>query len=446
MTIKELREKRAALVADMRALLDTADGEKRAMSDEEQQSYDKMQTDLDAMTVDLARREKLEAEEGALAQRSAEAEAARVAAEAAGRQEQGHGRMDVSDVMRRWGLCASGNQTAEDEQILRAAGISPSSNEFSLTLRHDMSAMRQELRADMSTSDGYGGETIPEGFFPRFELAMLAFGGVRGPCTVIRTATGNPLPMPTSNDTGNVGRRIAENTQNTNKTGLTTSSLTLNAYTYTSDFIPVSNELMQDSAFDLASVIGAAAGERIGRIQATEFTTGTGSAQPNGIVTAATLGKTAASAYAITVDELKDLLHSVDPAYRMGAGWMMQDGIVKVISKLKDDNGNYLWQPSIVAGTPDRLLNYPVHVNQAMASSLLGSAKTVLFGDLKKYYVRDCTGITVRRLVERFADYNQTAFIAFLRSDADLLDAGTHPIKYLQQAQAGGGTGSGTGA
>jgi len=125
---------------------------------------------------------------------------------------------------------------------------------------------------------------------------------------------------------------------------------------------------------------------------------------------------------------------------------MMQDGIVKVVRKLKDGDSRYLWEPSVKAGVPDRLLNYPVHTNQSMASSCLGSYKTVLFGDLRKFYIRDCTGLIVRRLVERFADYNQTAFIAFLRSDCDLLDAGTYPVKYLQQAAVGGGTGSGTGA
>ena len=155
-------------------------------------------------------------------------------------------------------------------------------------------------------------------------------------------------------------------------------------------------------------------------------------------MTAATLGVTAASAAAITGDELINLYHSVDPAYRAGAGWVMHDNVVLYVRKLKDGDNQYLWQPGLQAGVPDRLLTAPVTVCQEMASTVEASAKTVLFGQLSKYKVRDVGTLRLKRLVERYAEYDVEGFVALSRHDGELLDAGTHPVKYLQQASGGG--------
>lgn len=196
-------------------------------------------------------------------------------------------------------------------------------------------------------------------------------------------------------------------------------------------------ELLQDSAFDLPSFIARKLGERIGRKQATDFTTGDGSSKPNGIVTASTAGKTAASATAIISDELIDLEHSVDPSYRPGAGWMFHDNILAAIRKLKESTTNaYIWQPGLQTGIPERILSYPFFINQKMASSIAASAKTILFGRLDKYNIRDVAEVRLVRMNERYADTDQVGFVAFLRSDGDLVDAGTNPIKHLVQAAA----------
>lgn len=296
----------------------------------------------------------------------------------------------------------------------------------------------KEARAEtdpQATTSTVGGEYIPQGFRRALEVALLAYGGVRNVATVIRTADGGALPMPTMNDTDQKGALLSENTQDTVQK-IDTSSVTLDAYKYTSKIVQVSKELLQDSAFDVSAWVGAALGERLARIHNQHFTTGTGSSQPNGVVTAATLGVTAAGASSIDFDDLIDLQHSVDPAYRTGASWMFNDATLKVIRKLKDSNGQYIWDAGTPAsGVPASILGQRYTINQDMAS-IAGSTKPVLYGDFSKYFVRDVLAIDLVRLVERYADYHQVAFVAITRNDGDLLDAGTNPVKYLQMESA----------
>jgi HK97 family phage major capsid protein len=194
---------------------------------------------------------------------------------------------------------------------------------------------------------------------------------------------------------------------------------------------------LEDNAVDLANEIGGLLGERIGRTQETYLTTGTGSSQPGGVVTGSTLGVTAASAAAIAADELISLLHSVDPAYRRdpSCGFMMHDNIAAAVRKLKDSQNRYLWDmDALKNGQPAMLLGKPVTINQSMQSSIATGTKTVLFGAYKKFKIRDVKAIRIRRLTERYADADQEGFIAFMRTDAKLLNAGTNPIKHLIQA------------
>lgn len=152
-----------------------------------------------------------------------------------------------------------------------------------------------------------------------------------------------------------------------------------------------------------------------------------------GVVSAATLGVTAASASDVTFDEVAfDLPHTVDPAYRMNARFMFADSTLKVLKKKKDGEGNYLWTSGTAMREPDRIAGYAYTINQSMDA--IGSGKKpVAFGDFSKYMVRRVAGVQVLRLTERYADYNQTGFLAFQRWDGALVDAGTHPVKYLTQ-------------
>ncbi len=173
---------------------------------------------------------------------------------------------------------------------------------------------------------------------------------------------------------------------------------------------------------------------RIGRGQNDYFTTGTGVGQPKGILTGLPVGLTCASATAILADEIVKLIHSVNPAYRVGAGFMMHDNTLLNIRLLKDGNGQYIWQSGLQQGEPDKLLSYALTINMSMASTLAANNIPMIYGQLKKHKVRDAGVLRLRHLVERYADQDEEGFVGFLRSDSNTLDAGTHPIKAMQLA------------
>jgi HK97 family phage major capsid protein len=291
-----------------------------------------------------------------------------------------------------------------------------------------------ELRALAVNANVAGGYTVPEGFVNNLEIALLAYAQVRQWAEVIRTSSGQDLPWPTVNDVTNLGARVQENaTIASTGADPTFGQVVFHAYKYTSKIVLVPVELLEDSAFDLAQTLGELLGIRIGRIQANEFTTGTGASQPVGYVTGAVSGQTAASSTAIAADDLYKLKHSVDPAYRAqpGVGWTFHDQILLAIKLLKDGTGRYLWQPGLAVNAPSTIDGDPYYINQSMVSAIASGNKTVVYGALRKFKIRDVSAIRMRRLVERYADSDQEAFVMFMRSDAVLVDAGTHPLKYL---------------
>jgi len=186
--------------------------------------------------------------------------------------------------------------------------------------------------------------------------------------------------------------------------------------------------------FNIESLMDELFGERLGRLANSLLTTGTGSSQPNGIVTASSAGRTAAGTAALTADELIDLFHSVDPAYRGSprCRWMFNDSTLASIRKLKDGQGNYLWQMGDVRnGEPAQLLGKPFSVNQAMAD-MGSSAKPVVFGDMSRYIVRKVLGFQILTLRERYAEFFQVGMVGFKRFDGELLN--TAAVKHLINA------------
>ena len=307
-----------------------------------------------------------------------------------------------------------------------------SSREIDIPLQRSAPRTVAEARAMSTTTDSEGGYLVPTDLGAAVEVALLEFGGVREVATVIRTENGAQIDLPTVDDSGNTGSIEGEND------GLATTDVTfgvksLNAYKVSSDLVKIPFELLQDSAFDLASLLGRLLGERIARNSSALYTTGTGSSQPKGVVTASAAGVTAAGVAAITSDELIDLYHSVGRAYRRNGTWMMADSTAKYVRKLKDAENQYLWQPGLSMGLPDTLFGAPVITNDDMAALATGN-KTVLFGDFSRYYIRDVGAVRLIRLNERFADNDQIAWVAILRTDGELADAGTNPVKHLVQA------------
>jgi HK97 family phage major capsid protein len=361
------------------------------------------------------------------------------------------GKADFDMALRGWFIKGS-DQPLLDAHREAADRIGLDLNNRTLTLnlskrppRH-MAEVRQweiEQRAQTVTTTG-GGYTIPDEMMLALEKALLWFGGMRQAATVIRTDTGADLPIPTANDTSNAGVILDINTQVTNQ-DVTFGQVVLKAWKYSSKQVLVPVELMQDSAVNLPQMLGEMLGERIGRIQNTHFTTGAGTTLPWGIVVQASQGlaPTGTVAAGFTYANLVGLEHSVDISYRrMGAAWMMNDAVVGRFKSLLDTTGRPIWMPYMEAGmnamvaggmpgAPGTLLGYPVIVNNDMSTATTTGTRAVLFGALQKYYIRDTLGITLLRLDERYADFHQVAFLAFARSDGNLINAGTNPVKYL---------------
>ena len=292
-----------------------------------------------------------------------------------------------------------------------------------------------EHRALSVGTDSAGGYTVPEGFSNELERSMLAFGGPRRVARIVSTDSGNDLPWPTVDDTSNKGAILGEGGSIGASTDPSFGVITFKAYKYSSKPVLVSQELLEDSAFNMASVIASLLGERIGRAGAEHFTTGDNSSKPQGITVGAGAGVTAAGAAAVTADELISLQDALDPAYESfpSVGWMMKKSTITAIRKLKDSDGQYLWQPGLTAGQPDLLLGKPYTVNQDMPAMATGNV-SIVYGAMEKYVIRDVTSARFYRLEERYRDNDQTGFILFSRHDGRLLDAGTNPVIKLTQA------------
>lgn len=285
-----------------------------------------------------------------------------------------------------------------------------------------------------SQTGSSGGFTFGETFVGQLELAMLSYGGMFQVADTIRTTTSEPMRWPTANDTTQTGRQLGESAAVTT-VDPTFAQVIWNAYKFTSDEILVPYELLRDNAVNLVDVIAELLGIRLGRIQNKKFTTGTGANTAKGIVTAATTGVTAASSTAIAYDELIDLEHSIDPSRRNmpGVGYMFNDGILKALRKVKDGMGRYLWQAGANTGAPDMLNNRPYTVNQDMQATIATGKTTVIFGQMSQYKIRQVNSVRMYRLVERYRENDQDAFLAFIEADGNLLDAGDHPVKALVQ-------------
>lgn len=342
----------------------------------------------------------------------------------------------------------------EHERAAKMCGVSVRSRHFTIKLpqaypytpgawvsRNGQFATPQtpQYGASLSSfSPATGSVLIPTTFVNSFESAMLAFGGPRRVAEVMRTTTGEDMIWPHGSDTSNTGRLISENpTLTTEDPSPGFGATVLHAYGYTSDIIKVPYSLLRDSAINLPQLLGSWLGERIGRATATHFTTGDGAAKPYGMVPKSSLGVTTASATAIAADELLDLVHSIDPAYRVGpgVGWAFHDNIFLALRKLKDGNGRYMWQESLSSGEPNRLLDYPYTIIQEMQSSVTTATKTMLFGALSKYKIRDVGEYRLKRLEELYAVNDMIAFVALSAHDGNLLVAqGSAPVKHMLQA------------
>lgn len=292
-----------------------------------------------------------------------------------------------------------------------------------------------DVRATMSTTTGSeGGYAVPTDVAAQINDVLKAYGGMRQVANVITSTMGNDINFPTSDGTSEVGELIG---QNTTATGADPSFgvVTLSTYKFSSKIVAVPYELLQDSNADIQAFIAKRLGDRLGRVTNTYFTTGTGTAQPKGIVTAAGSGKvgTTGQTTSVIFDDLVDLVHSVDPAYRAGTcSFMMNDASLKVIRKLKDSAGRPIYMPGdsgLGQSMGDTLLGYQVVINQDVAT-MAANAKSILFGDFSRYTIRDVMGMTLFRFDDSaYAKLGQVGFLAWMRTGGTLTDGGV-PVKY----------------
>lgn len=296
-----------------------------------------------------------------------------------------------------------------------------------------------DIRATMSTTTGSeGGYTVQSDVAKSLIESLKAFGGMREVATVIQTEMGNPLSFPTTDGTSETGELIAENTTATGADP-TFGTVAVNAYKFSSKIVAVPFELLQDAQVDIEAFVNARLAERIGRATNTYFTTGSGTSQPRGVVTGAGSGKVGTTGQTLTVifDDLIDLIHSVDPAYR-GSGrcrFMLNDASLKVIRKLKDSQNRPVFLPGydgLGGPMPDSILGYGVTINQDVAT-MAANAKSILFGDFSKYIIRDVMSATMFRFTDSaYAKLGQVGFLMWARSGGNLVDTGA--VKYYQNS------------
>ncbi|WP_257294468.1 phage major capsid protein [Endozoicomonas sp. YOMI1] len=295
---------------------------------------------------------------------------------------------------------------------------------------------QRRLRADLSTgTDTAGGYLVPTDFATRLIEEMKLFGNMRLVATIQQTDSGVPIEWPVADNLNQEGEIVAENTAVTDEDpnfGIKT----IGAWKYSSKGVAVPFELLQDSRIDIEAYVVRLLAQRISRITNKHFTLGTGSGQPTGIVPAATQGTTAASGVMIGFDDLINLEHSVDPIYRMNARFMFADQALKTIKMLKDNEGRPLWIPGIAVSEPDTILGYPYEINQYMDAPA-ANAKSILFGQLSNYLIRDVMSVTLFRMTDSvYTRKGQVGFLAFSRHDGALLDASGQSVKYLQHSKA----------
>ena len=308
-----------------------------------------------------------------------------------------------------------------------------------LYLRKGMNLNAQELamvQNAMSTTTGSeGGFTVPTEIATMVIDALKAFGGMRSVANIIRSSAGNDWQYPASDGTSEVGEIVGQNAAATSL-DITFSQVPLVTYKYSSKKIALPWELVQDSVIDIVAFVVNRLATRLGRITNTHFTVGTGSSQPFGIVTRAASGKVGTTGQTTTViyDDLVDLEHSVDPAYRRNAAYMMNDASVKVIRKIKDSQNRPIFVPGYEAGAvvnggaPDTLMGRRIVVNQDVAV-MAANAKSILFGDFSLYTIRDVMSAEVRRFDDSaFALNGQVGFCGWQRCGGNLLD--TAGVKY----------------
>lgn len=397
--ILELREKRAKAWDATKAFLDTKRGTDGLISAEDEATYNKMEADVIALGKEIDRLEKqaiLDAELNAPMANPLTGKPANPKLEG-----------------------KTGRATNEYRKAFWNAMRTRAGEGLDPTVKNALKI----------GTDSEGGYLVPDEFERTLVEALEDENLFRRLAKVITTASGDrKIPVVASKGTASWIDEEGTIPESDDSFG----QVSIGAYKL-GTMIKVSEELLNDSIFELEPYISREFARRIGNKEEEAFFTGDGSGKPTGILAAtggAQLGVTTAGATAITLDEVLDLFYSLKAPYRNKSVFIMNDSTVKAIRKLKDGQGQYLWQPSIQAGTPDTILNRPLFTSSYVPAIAAG-AKTIAFGDFSYYWVADRQGRVFKRLNELFAVTGQVGFVATQRVDGKLILP--EAIKVLQQ-------------
>ena len=380
MNIVEMREKRTKLWATMEGFLETHRNDMGVLSTEDDAVYANMEKEFEALSNEIRRQERRDAHEA-----------------------------ELSKPVNR--------PITEKPATPKADGVGRASNaykeDFGLHLR-GKSLVHNVLS---TTPDEDGGFLVPLEFEREIVRALDEENVIRRLAKVVTTHHERKIPVALGHS---VAQWTTENSAYT-ESNPTFGQKQIDAYKLT-DLCRVSVELLKDSTFDIEAYLRQEFARAFGIAEEEAFCIGNGTTQPTGIFTAngGTVGVTAASATAITVDEIISLVHALKAPYRKNAKFLMNDATVALLRKLKDQNGQYLWQPSVQAGTPDRLLGYEIYTSPYVPVAEAG-ALTIAFGDFKNYWIGDRAGRTVQRLNELYATNGQIGYVATERVDGKVI-------------------------
>jgi HK97 family phage major capsid protein len=398
MDIIELKNKRAGLVTQMRSLLDTAAKAGRNLTADEETKYEAIQADVDGLGKTIARAENLASFEASLSAHRDSTYRPGIGGD--------------EDAAPRAGGDYKKAFFGKDG-FLRKQGIvtSLSPNIFNV------------LQTGVDVDGGY---LVPETYESEIMKLLYSADPIRAAATVMTLGTTANIPVQTAGVSfGWVGENGAFGAVSPKVGRVILGAHKLGGY------IPVSTEMLQDSGSNVEGFVRDVGVQAIADLEEAAFTTGSGAAQPEGLFTATSVagvtiqgvtGAASATA-AITGDNLIDVFHTLTRPYRQNSSWLMSDAAVKLVRKLKNTvTGDYIWQPGLQAGQPDRILNRPVLVSEHATAPAV-STKSIVFGDLRKYYIADRIGISMQRLNELGALNGQVYFLMAKRTDGRLTDA-----------------------
>lgn len=417
-TIREIRERQERLAAEARSVLDSITPDlDTGRQAELNEKADGIFAEFDRLEERAQREER--------------------AAEMAARLNEPDPRRPVGDAR----SVSTRPQTGETVEAVFRSYLLHGDNRLTTEQRSLLMPSRLEDRAQSVGTPSAGGYTVPVTLANELIVSLKDYSPMLDPGVTreIVTERGERINWPTTDDTASVATIIGESGEvqpGSNAPGdLTFGQKYIGAFKYTSGLIKVSMELAQDSVLNMEAEIRRAFAERIGRGVGAHLTTGVGTTQPWGIVTRSTEGIEVAldsgNAANVDFDDLMELEHAVDPAYRRdpSAMWMFNDKTLKRLRKIKDLEGNYIWQPAqFTTGAPATISGYRYAVNQAMADVGI-QERSVVFGAMNRYVVRRVRELAILRLAERYAEFGQIAFVGFARFDGELID--TAAVKHL---------------